>query len=188
MTKRKLSLYVCAGAFGAVLLILWAHQQSSLNNSLSQAGFEFDTKVEKRYDGIAGPMWQIRVMLPKQNYSKDRLESLFRYFSDKHSNTEERLHVEVYTEIMNLESGPGIPEDVSFPSNKDNASKPQDHLVRWDAIFYRQGDGAASGGGDNEWYLYKPDLDNPSEIRSVVLKGRDPFANNDAIKRQQGVK
>jgi hypothetical protein len=26
------------------------------------------------------------------------------------------------------------------------------------AVFRRQGDGAASGGGDNEWYSYAPDL------------------------------
>jgi hypothetical protein len=64
-------------------------------------------------------------------------------------------------------------EEVIAPIGPDPSRK---RRTAFFALFYRTGNSATSGGGDNEWYTYSPDIDKPDETRTVVLRGKAPFA------------
>lgn len=105
-------------------------------------------------------MWTATIVLPEKFYLKNNLDRLFRFYSKSHPDKKERL-------IAHLFAGTETLEIDSSRSRQGYDS---------DAIFERQGDGAASGGGDNEWYSYAPELDKPQQRVTVVLKGGRRFA------------
>jgi ankyrin repeat protein len=98
----------------------------------------------------------VEIMLERQYYSKENLERLWQYYCQKYPDKKDKLDVRVYAERGKWESdsttAPGI-----------------------DANFNRQGEEAAAYGGDNEFYWYRPNLDEPKERANVQLKGRYPF-------------
>jgi hypothetical protein len=135
---------------------------------VSQVEFSFQLRDEKHYDGVGGPMWVARMVLPIEHYSKDNLDLLFCSFSKKHPDENERLQVLVYTDAKKIDEA-NMPADLSLPS-------------RHDAWFYRNGDGVASGGGRNEYYVYRPNPDNLGEDKTVVLRGTFPSASKKVIR------
>jgi hypothetical protein len=132
----------------------------------------FDIKEEKRMEGGGDTIWNVSIVMPKEYFSKETLDQLFCSFSKKYPNREEKLHIKVYTSLNNWQQEHEVefPDDFGLPATilpRDPAS----HRVLYDAVFYRQGNGAMASGGDNEWYIYKPDLDNPDKTQVVILKG-----------------
>src|SRR6185503_19526535 len=92
---------------------------------------------------------------------------LFHWYSKRHPNSNERINLSVYTDLSKIPNAHTV-----VPSDTGSESIPE-------ASFYRQGDGAASGGGENEFYNYCPDLRNPNARKYVVLRGKDPFAKKE---------
>jgi hypothetical protein len=98
----------------------------------------------------------VSLTLKRDHYSKENLERLWRFYCEKYPDKEDKLDIRVYVDRGSTD--PGSEEDRGF-----------------DANFNRQGEGAAGGGGDNEFYSYRPDLAKPNETVNVQLKGRYPF-------------
>jgi ankyrin repeat protein len=104
----------------------------------------------------------IDIQLLKSYYSKENLEQIWRFYCEKYPDKKDKLDVRIYVETDNSRSG--LSQERGF-----------------DAIFNRQGEGAAAGGGDNEFYTYRPNLDEPEEKENIQLNGRYPFLLNSYI-------
>ena len=139
-----------------VLILLLATFLFSIRAAQQQeqrvAGLSVKIKSEHHSFGA----WFVELVIPRQSYSKENLERIWQYYCEKYADLEDRLDVRVYTE--------------SAESKSDLAG-----ARRYDAIFYRQGEGAIAGGGDNRFYTYSPDPDSPEVKQNVQLKGRYPF-------------
>lgn len=178
MSKAVLS---CCILFIGLLTISFITRIPPANQILptkqaNELGFPFDLVSEHR-DDTFGTLWQGKVFLPIEHYSKENLISLFQWYAKRHPDKKERLDLMVYTSKENLlqsemKEPEGIPEKLT--------SKPSvpSHSSLYDAVFYRQGDGAASNGGENEFFIYNLDPRNPIKKKRVVLKGKDPYATN----------
>ena len=135
-----------------------------------ELGFPFEIVSEEPGCCFGPPTWQAFIEIPKAYYSKENLDRLFRFFSLRHPNMQERLYVKVYagklTPGWELRkdpiSVPWIPMDRNEPHQEPD-------VVRWDATFDRAGDGFGLP-GRNEYYSYRPDLVNDAE-NLVILKG-----------------
>lgn len=132
----------------------------------------FEIKEEKRIEMGGRIKWEISLVLSSQYFSKEKLDWLFRSYSKKHPSNKEELHVKVYASSRNWEQDRNVefPDDFGLPGS----ILPRDaslHRTLYDAVFYRQGHGAIASGGDNEWYIYRPELGNPDKTQVVILKG-----------------
>jgi hypothetical protein len=182
-------IYLTMIALAAVaILSVRAFQRSNRNMDHSPLDFPFEVRAEIRAEplGPKSAIWLIDVILPKEFYSKENLERLFRYFSNKHPDIKERINLKVYTDVKNYEKrnesiGPLIVEPDLLPDNLSvkSTSDRTNRSIQYDANFNREGPGGL--GGNFEWYMYSPDLNNPDETKRIVLKGRDPYANKKVI-------
>jgi ankyrin repeat protein len=107
----------------------------------------------KREEMRFGGRW-VELVLLRQDYFKENLERIWRYYCEKYPEKKEKIDVRVFVEHVKpdgtIATAPG-------------------------ATFNRQGEGAMAYGGDNEFYSYRPDPDKPNETVNVQLKGRYPF-------------
>lgn len=162
MYIERLSVVSCASAtFLLASFLVFAQPRPFVRQQdENRPEFPFEVKYEKK-TGLGGPTWTALILLPEHHYTRENLSSLFRFYSKRHPNKQERL-------IVNVSVSAGAKELKAHPvrPTPTTSKSPQP-----DASFYRQGDGAASGGGDNEWYTYAPDLNKPDERKAVVLKG-----------------
>jgi hypothetical protein len=162
----------------ALLITSLASVQINQQPSDGRPELPFEITSEQRHCCIGGPTWTAVIFLPKDDFNQENLNRLFRFYSKRHPDKQEKIIVDVFVsnEKMNI-GGTHTQQMSSIP----NSSSQDAQSARWrkygaDAIFTRQGDGAASGGGDNEWYTYIPDLAKPEERKTVVLKGGRKFA------------
>jgi hypothetical protein len=181
MRVGKLFLCIVGAAVGAIVLIpIGTYRQSQSKLDQIELDFPFTLRGEKRLDGVGPPVWKAAIILPREHYSQENLDRLFRWYSNKHPNPEERLDVVVYTDEKNIP--PPIvntPTAILHTPIQTDAPQPpsESRLTAYDAVLHRmKGSAAATGGGENEWYIYSPDLDDPNTDKRVVLKGTDPFA------------
>jgi hypothetical protein len=145
--------------------------------------FPFEVMEEIKLDSLV-PLWTLRVLVPRSAYSKGNLSSLFRLYSRRHADERERLTIYVYTDRGKLEreaEGDGWINWAVTPANIE------EEAPNYDAVFYREGNGAASAGGINEFYSYCPDLSRRQERRTVVLRGTDPYARKRVIETKDMV-
>jgi hypothetical protein len=104
--------------------------------------------------------WLISIYLPKEQYSRENLIRLWRYYCEKYPKKKEYLlDVRVYTEKPNA-------DDSQTPPKKPRS---------FDAFFIRQAVGGVPTPGDNELMIYCPNLDKPEETKREVLAGQDPI-------------
>lgn len=184
--NRKRVFFLCACFIVALittLVSIRADRQGRVNLDQKEVGFPFEVKDEKKLDSVGGPKWEVTVILSKELYSKEKLDRLFQFYSKKYPDHNERLQVQVYTDINNLEIELNKPFCV-IRSDDSESRSPAERKTRTiynDAIFHRQGSGALAGGGYNEWYVYVPDLNAPTERKTIVLRGRDPFAKKSIL-------
>lgn len=162
--------------YGLLILIIiglpasWVTQRNRHSFDLEQPGVPIKIVSESASSG-AGALRQAKIFLPKEYYSKKNLDAIFLWYSRKHSSTEdESLQAFVFTEMEKIRIDP---ESLT------------DRLVPYDASFYRRGNGSASGGGSNEWYIFSPDLSKPNKTKTVVLRGHDPHSERVIIETSE---
>lgn len=177
--SRLLFVLVLVAAVAVLLFTINAYQENNQKTDQEQVGFEFDVKMESKTQGATAAHWKIIIILPKESYSRENLERLFRFYSLKYSNKKEWLQVIVYTDIKNLVD-PETPGYIpSHPRDEEvlperTPSGTERRFASFDAIFWRQSD-IPNQGEENEWYTYSPNLDKPNELKTIVMKGRDPY-------------
>ena len=121
-------------------------------------GFPFEIISERLSLGIGPPTWQAFINVPRPYYSRENLDRLFRFYSLRHPNMAEKIIVSVYARPLN------------HPLSSPTVANGMNDSDRWDTLFFREGDGLGSA-GRNEYYSYKPNLDDPAEENLVILKG-----------------
>lgn len=129
-------------------------------------GFPFEIVSEEFTCCLAPPTWQVRIRIPKDSYSRENLDRLFRFYAQvRHPNLKERLYVYVYAHDLRSDdaSVPELPLDNPFDVT---VGKPNG--IRWDANFVREGYGFYFG--REEHYSYRPDPESDEE-KIVILKG-----------------
>ncbi len=121
-------------------------------------GISFKTTYEHYGFGT----WFVQVLIPRQSYSKENLERIWQYYCEKYPEKEDKLELRVNAETL---------ESRSRPVRRG-------YEGIHDAVFSRQGEGSIAGGGENQFYTYRPNLDKPDEKENVQLKGSYPFLMN----------
>jgi hypothetical protein len=154
-------------------------QQSKEEAIQRELGFPFEVFKEARIDGLR-PMQQAVVILHKEHYSKDNLDSLFRWYLEKYPNKEKVLRVHVYTDVHTLKADDREDVDRRYPDPSPPLAL-DSRLAPYDAVLYRESRGEGIGKGECTWYVYSPNLDNPNEKKTVVLRGTDPYATKSTI-------
>jgi ankyrin repeat protein len=154
--KKKMALYIMLVLLlcTLILAIKAAHQEAQLI-----AGIQVNVKSERRSLGT----WFVEVRLARQFYSKDNLERIWRYYCEKYPDKKDKLDMRIYVDSLDFQS---------------SSLKKSSFEDTYAAIFSRQGEGAIAGGGDNEFYTYRPNLDKPDKMENVQLKGKYPFLRN----------
>lgn len=106
--------------------------------------------------------WRIYLYLPNDQYSRENLIRLWRYYCEKYPDKKEYvLDMRVYTKKQNSD---------------EKATSTSKELL-FAAMIIRQGISGLPIPGENELMLYYPDLTNPKEWKREVLAGRDPVPN-----------
>lgn len=168
LTKKPVICAIIIG-LGVLVIILGSTRRVQLEPNPVET--LFSVKQETRVDAGFGPIWTISLVVSRENFSEDNLTRIFRFFSNKHPDKEEKLHIAVYTSLENWEKEQEqFPFDFSLPGGQVPFD-PQDRRILCDAMFFREGNGDFAPGGDNEWYWFSPDLNSPNETKTVVLKG-----------------
>ena len=183
MNIQKLVTCLGIGILCTSSFILFSLRRQTPRPITGELGFEFELKSEQRSEGVGPPMWSGTVILPKEYYSRENLDRLFRWYSDRHADRGERIQLNVYTDAKN------IPQFVLLytPTSRRKSEEPPEspaetRLVPYDATFLREARGGlVEGGGENELYIFSPDLSKPNEDKRVVVRGRDPFAQEEIL-------
>jgi hypothetical protein len=115
----------------------------------------------------------IEVVLPNDQYAKDNLLKIWKYFCEKYPDKKIRLDLRVFTE----ETYQYNKQFAGLPMNMHTweAIKPDGTKVKirgFEAQLERKGDGVLAYGGDNEYLWYCPNLSKPDEKVRVVLAGK----------------
>jgi len=118
----------------------------------------------------------ITVSIRDEDYSKDNLISVWRYYCEKYTDKRNKLDLRVYIDRsykFNRQFN-GWPEDVhTGEAIGPNGSRVK--LRSYEAIFLRTGKGLLAYGGDNELMIYSPNIDEPDRTVRIVLAGEDPI-------------
>lgn len=162
-----------------ICIVLRSYTKRNIRVTSNQLGFPYALKDEVRTDKVGGELWTARVFVPRNHYSKENLDRLFLFFSASHPNKEERMTVMVYTEVNKLTERELEGEPPKNSVRENGLSAPYSAL--YDAIFFRRGEGAMTGAGENAWYIYRPDLNESGKTTTVVLRGKDPSAQKDVL-------
>lgn len=172
-----------------LLVLVQASQQFPIHEDNGRPDFPFEVKSEQNRCCIGGPMWTAVIILPEQYFDREHLEKLFRFYSKQHPNKQERLIVDVFADARKVEVSSAPPRPLTSKSSSTERGARGKDLREYDgdARFERQGDGAASGGGDNEWYTYAPDLSKPEQRKTVVLKGGRKFGPKNVLETWTGL-
>jgi hypothetical protein len=142
-------------------------QQIAMDNTDQAAtGIPFEKKSESYAVSVGRPWWTVRIILPKEYYSRENLEKIFNYYMGKYPDKRTALSVDVFADAQTFERyntsrGEGLavvfPGQPSPPKTKDNWNSSHAYFLR---------------GCDNQFYYYSPDLESPVERERVLLKGR----------------
>lgn len=176
--KNNKLLVIIPGLVLATLLSIKASMDKRAH-VVDKPAFAF--KIKKETETSVGSVSTLTtdVVLAKDLYTQENLLSLFRFYSDKYPDKRKKLRVKVYTDEHRIERGDERTNIYIYnPTNETDKPEPssESRQVPYDAVFYRQGEGALAGGGENKWFIFSPDLNNPNETKTVVMKGKDPFA------------
>jgi hypothetical protein len=131
------------------LMAALKHEQAS-QEDVKDLGFPFRIVSEElRLPGA--PIWVASITIPTAHYSRENLDRLFRFYSERHPDLRERILLRVATGSLDV-AGEVRPNLEGDPT-------------RWDAIFNRD------LFGRDEWYSYKPNLDRPDQTGVEIIKG-----------------
>jgi hypothetical protein len=166
----KRTCYLLAIDLAAVMSIglfyIHAHEPSDQEDADQVAvGIPFDKKVEHYVVSVGRPWWFVTLILPKEYYSKDNLETIFRYYMGKYPDKGTALTVEVFADSESYERYRNNPtKGAIIFSNEPPKPLTKDNWDREHASFLRA--------CDNQFYYYSTDLENPVKQERVLLKGR----------------
>jgi hypothetical protein len=115
----------------------------------------------------------VEVVIPTDQYSKDNLIKIWKYYCEKYPVKSIKLDLRIFTSDT-------YDYNKQFDMSSGNGNTRIVNGVRlerrsYEAYFERMGDGAAASGGDNELLIYCPDPAKPKEKIRVVLAGKDPY-------------
>ncbi len=114
-----------------------------------------------------------KIVIPNDQYSKDNLLKIWKYFCEKYPDKKVRLDLRVFTEETYQYNN----QFADLPTNMHTgeAIQPDGTKVKirsFEAQLERKGNGVLAYGGDNEYLWYCPDLSKPDEKVRVVLAGK----------------
>lgn len=122
-----------------------------------------------------------KIFLPASNYSKDNLTLLFMWHGGKYQDADLFISAAVYTDLSRLKAditdeslGYGFREGRFQRPSKEQY--PQREIL-FDAFYRKEPEYEGAQVRHNEIYSYCPDLNFPNNVTTVVLKGRDRFAD-----------
>lgn len=110
------------------------------------------------------PTWQGKILISVENYSKENLDKIFTWYSNRHPKEDGKITVSLYINRKDLNKTMPFTGVPSGPNEKEKVSAP------FNAVFFRLDE------EDNEFYVYDLDPLKKGAQERVVLKGRDPFA------------
>lgn len=131
-------------------------------------GLPVDIEDQQTFLGLGKTTWwMVTLILPNEHYSKDNLERIFRYYSEKYPNKKDILRVSVFadeeTYKRSQESwGPHrknalTEEELRSLPPKQRKSTPH---ATYERLCY------------NEFYYYSLDLEDPDKSETIALKGK----------------
>jgi hypothetical protein len=116
----------------------------------------------------------IEVVIPNDQYSKDNLLKVWKYYCEKYPDKAIRLDLRVF--IKDTYEFNRQYEGLPLNMHTWEVTKPDNTTVKlrsFEAQFERKGKGVLAYGGDNELLTYCPDPNKPDEKIFVVLAGKD---------------
>jgi hypothetical protein len=176
--SRKVFTWLCVAAVTvAAIATITGYRQTSRDGELKLPGIPFEVLSTESTQSLSTNIRTLRLFLPIQYYSRENLDRLFRFYSRKYRERKgDKLDIYVYTNKENFKRDKERPSDLRtvFPN-------PEAHrTVLFDASFYR--DPANDHVGRvNEWYRYRPNLNDPDETKIVVIKGRAPSVGLEVV-------
>lgn len=143
--------------------------------------------LEDKFQKDPVPVWHGVILLSYNMRSTDNLQRIFEHYTKTHPNKNERLELSVF--LCNEADIKTIPlGEVLAPINPSSSRKRRSMFY---ALFYRTGNSVTSAGGENEWYSYVvgvtgvTDVSTPGETKTVVLRGRSPFAPKNYLRTER---
>jgi hypothetical protein len=146
------------------------HQQEN-NIDQSTVGLPFVLKEERTSVGLGKTTWwMVSLILPRDYYSRENLERIFQYYSEKHPNKKSILRVNVYADEETYQRYVrtfccAITAD---PPKEENDTQARHSSKETWSIAHATYERLCY----NEFYYYSPDLENPDKRETVVLKGK----------------
>ncbi|HXG64706.1 MAG TPA: hypothetical protein VNO70_06335 [Blastocatellia bacterium] len=137
-----------------------------------KVGIPFETKDQRTFVGLGKTTWwTVTLILPDEYYSKENLERIFQYYSEKYPEKRHILRVSVYADEETYQRH--LNEDTFYlpgsdPRRKHSNGEAPKRPARetWNiphAMYERL--------CYNEFYYYSPDLENPEKRETVILNG-----------------
>jgi len=168
--KWQITVTVCLIA--TISIALYSRSEKTLQEEL---GFTIQTLSDLSVSGFRTER-QISIFLDKNNYSKDNLERLFRWYLRNTANKEVVVGIQVFTSVDRYKSSKNL--GVGRKAYDPFAPPPQKNvpITSYDAICFKESKGLIDGGFEHAWFIYSPDLNAPNEKKTVILKGIDPYA------------
>ncbi len=178
MKKRLLIGVGISMASLAMAFQLANYKKVSRTDVASKPEFPFQVRDEAKVDSVSGPLWNATIILTKDNFSKENLERLFRWYSETHADRRDRITVNVYTDPAKIQRR--LMYTPTQTDLKSEADKGPDLIA--DAIFFRLRASAASeGAGESEFFHYDPSASGSVNQKSLVIKGTEPFAKKTLV-------
>lgn len=146
-------------------------KQQEIGPDQRAVGLSFDVKRETTFVGLRKTTWwEVALVLPRDYYSKENLERIFHYYSEKHPDKMSILRVEVYadeetyqrhlkTPFCVLSVAPSKTTDEAQPDLPSKETWSIAHAT-YERLCY------------NECYHYSLDLENPEQREMIVLNGK----------------
>lgn len=146
-----------------------AGQQITINDSELDRrvlGIPVDIRDQQTFVGLGKTTWwMVTLILPNEHYSKNNLERIFQYYSEKYVNKKDILRVSVFADEETYKrsqeswhrSNDRSGEAVRNLPSKQKWSIPH---ATYERLCY------------NEFYYYSPDPENPDKRETIVLKGK----------------
>lgn len=115
-----------------------------------------------------GRFWTLGIELGRELYTEENLERLFRFYSKQHPNKQDPMTISVVTDSTYAANGEKIAAGLE---------------TQQDASFDRGYIHTVIGGEFNEWFRYKPNLDDQNGWATVVLSGTRTFAKRNVLEK-----
>ena len=123
------------------------------------------------------PLRKAWILIGSSDFSRENLDKVFRWYSKRSANTRELLRVLVFTDAHNLlQDMENERLGIGYIDGQLPVSAQVTRSRLYDAFYRREVREVGSCLNISELYSYSPNLNNLDDIRTVILKGGNPFA------------